>query len=163
MLLTIVLFLQIFVAQGQSLDRSVIGVGGYSLVKENVVLSFTIGETAVSTLSGPTLIVTEGFQQPGIQKLISGIDEIIFINGLQVYPNPTPDLLHLGIPVDDPLKISAALFDMLGKKVFATDQLELIGNQYQLDLTGLPTGVYLLAVGLNNGEVQRNFKVQKIQ
>jgi len=158
----IALFLQVCQTKGQSLERSVIGAAGHSLGNENIALSFTLGETAVATINDPNLIVTEGFQQSEIQGL-TGIDEIIFINGLQVYPNPTTDLLNLGIPVEDPFEISAALYDMLGKKIFASDQLELVGRQYQLDLTGLPAGLYLLVVGLDNSEVTRTYKVEKIQ
>ncbi|MCB0642318.1 MAG: T9SS type A sorting domain-containing protein, partial [Phaeodactylibacter sp.] len=56
--------------------------------------------------------------------------------GLTIYPNPTTGLLYLK-SLDGPLHLT--IYNAIGQPVFATDQ---VGQA--LDLTALPSGIYLL-------------------
>ncbi|UTW61314.1 T9SS type A sorting domain-containing protein [bacterium SCSIO 12741] len=88
-----------FSVQGQTLERTVIGSAGTTQKAGNLEISSTVGETAVVMQTTPTLIITQGFQQP--QKLKNdsssgpdGINEEQLAQ-LQLYPNPSHEAIHL--------------------------------------------------------------------
>jgi len=66
--------------------------GGYSNNGE-ISLSWTLGELAVTTLSGGNMIMTQGFQQP-VDKVV-GIRQNKMEWDISVYPNPVRDELQV--------------------------------------------------------------------
>ena len=68
--------------------------------------------------------------------------------GLNIYPNPVKDILHLQTP-----NAKATLYDICGKCVYSGRPAN-----STIDMTALSSGMYILSVENNNGEL----KVQKI-
>ncbi len=74
---------------------------------------------------------------------------------LMVYPNPASDLLT--IKSNQPM-LNIRVFDLLGREV-ATAQPG--SNYYDLGLTGLKSGLYVLHIHTEQGTTTRNFQIGK--
>lgn len=132
---------------GQSISNQVVASGGqYSSANGNS-LEYTVGEAAVTTLSGNTYLLTQGFHQP--YPGISGIPEDPYAN-LQVtlYPNPSADQVNILFEGKNIPALTGMLFDAQGKAlggelVFTggTENASLL-----LDIRGLSSGSYYLAI-----------------
>jgi hypothetical protein len=73
---------------------------------------------------------------------------------IQVYPNPTHDKIK--IKNTENIKIeSISIIDLKGKKI-----IEFGKNQTDLDLSGISTGIYLLKLTHENGEVIRKIMIE---
>jgi hypothetical protein len=106
----------------------------------------SIERKAVITVASGTIQSTINFvQSPNYQAsiLIPSIEEKI---QCRIFPNPVKD--RLNIVSDHPIK-EMALIDLWGKTVLNIYR-ENIGSQYQLDLSSLDQGTYLLRVNINN-------------
>lgn len=76
-----------------------------------------------------------------------GTNEAVWAGGLNIYPNPTGNLLTVEIPR---LAVSATLIqtrlvDLTGRTVRQPAR-SAFASQMELDLNGLPAGVYFLEV-----------------
>lgn len=80
----------------------------------------------------------------------NGTTELADNNLLSVFPNPTSGILSISLPERKSME-TIQLMDFSGRNV---RQLELSGNaqQYDLDLSGLPRGIYGIQVG-SEGQV----------
>lgn len=149
---------------GQSLERSVISSGGSYLENGNLSLSFTIGEVAIATRTGGSFIITEGFQQTEVVAVpTTGIKTPEYINNIIAYPNPTESFLNINLNTKKPVDLIFELFDQLGRRTrFSGESLkENLSIQHQIDLMGLPAGIYQLLVKTNHGNPVKAFKVIK--
>ena len=72
--------------------------------------------------------------------------------GLLVYPNPATSRLHLLIPTKDPQRV--VIMDLMGRKLMERNE---VSERMELDVEGLPSGVYLLLVLTERGGVSRIF------
>ena len=59
------------------------------------------------------------------------------------YPNPTQGLIRIDLPEVQFVEV----FDLLGKSIFVSEKAT-------IDLSGLPSGVYVLKVNLSNGVIK---------
>ena len=114
-------------------------------------LSFTVGElAAVTTLSSPNNFLTQGFQQPSdFGVFVPPVkDENFSVN---VYPNPGNGLFNLSITTSNSMVVQLAVYDMLGKKIFASQKNLSYGkNIVPVDLRQQVTGMYLLECTFTN-------------
>ena len=78
------------------------------------------------------------------------VKPIILDDHVRVYPNPTTDFLHI---VSNTLQ-KATLFNTAGQKILETN------NATKLDVTDLPSGVYLLNLTNNQNQIS-SFKIIK--
>lgn len=90
-----------FLGFAQSIERSVIGAAGNEQKNATLILSSTVGESAVQTSKKTTLIITQGFQQSygseedttgdggGDGKDTTSIVEVSNNLTVSLYPNPT--------------------------------------------------------------------------
>jgi hypothetical protein len=63
---------------------------------------------------------------------LMSLDDFDFANSLNMYPNPTSDLVHFN------REISLQIFDITGKMVFSAD------NTKTINIQGLSKGIYIL-------------------
>jgi hypothetical protein len=140
-----------FMADAQSIERSVIGSAGAVSAAGGVILTWTVGETVINTASAGSVILTQGFQQP--EQGTSSVDPIRLETGLAVYPNPSNGIFSVaaldnaGIVVN---KVAAEVRDAAGKLVFSHNSLDLTSGTNTLDLTKLPGGFYSLSLNAGN-------------
>jgi hypothetical protein len=115
---------------------------------------------AASTPGGPIIIETEddfgGSPQAGSLKASGHLPDGRY---LTAYPNPAGD--NVNIVLANPLaegRNSLALWDLQGRK-----QLEILleDTNAQLDLSGLPAGVYFVSLAQNGRVVERQELVKK--
>jgi hypothetical protein len=88
---------------------------------------------------------------------VSGTDEQNWAAGLQVSPNPTSGNLLMRLPAFS-TNVSLELSDLAGKKMMA---LQGISNTHQLDLSGLPNGIYLLSISNERFSTTRKVVLEK--
>lgn len=75
--LILVIFLLISRVSAQSISRKVIATAGGTLSGGGNTLSYTIGETAISTLTNSNVILTQGFQQPEVSLVLMNLKAFI--------------------------------------------------------------------------------------
>jgi hypothetical protein len=69
------------------------------------------------------------------------------VSNLQVYPNPSNGLITINDSFKDEFR-SISLYNSIGAKVFSKNYNS---NNYKLDFTDLPNGVYMLVITTDNG------------
>lgn len=148
----------------QSLERSVIGGAGFSIQNENVQLSFTVGETVVSAFNTADFLLTQGFQQTGIEEVPTGIELPTYIQDITAYPNPVGTTLYLDINSTKIFEFSLEVHDVTGKRqALPAHLMDSTGHfQHQIDLMDWAPGIYLLMIKTKEGTPVKIFKIQKI-
>ena len=76
---------------------------------------------------------------------LTSITEQIDNRNVRLYPNPTSGLLHIIVAKQ---AVSCQVFDMLGSMLSET---EVIDSQFDFDMSGLTSGVYLIKINLADG------------
>jgi len=80
------------------------------------------------------------------------------INQINVYPNPTSDVLYIQSSISIEKEILIKLFDVSGKELFFKQFDRLLkNNTYEIDMSNLDYGVYYLQI--SNSKM---FKVEKV-
>tara|TARA_B100001287_G_scaffold251443_1_gene232684 strand:- start:13291 stop:13779 length:489 start_codon:yes stop_codon:yes gene_type:complete len=138
------------------ISPDVISSSGGDFSNFNYNLSFTIGEISTETLQASNAILTQGFHQDYIN--VTSISEDMFTNNVKVYPNPTND--HLFVTFDNIDSVNIKLTDYTGKVVLKK-QNYLINYEPYIDLSFLPSGLYLLSLNFND-KYNSVFKINKI-
>ena len=146
--------------RAQSLTPQVISSSGAFYSNGSGMLSTTIGElAAVTTLSGGSYYLTQGFQQPwdfgvGIPEL-NGTDF-----ALEIYPNPGNGMFYLSVNTPEDSKLKIHIYDVLGKTIFSENVNSPSGGMiHELNLRNFNSGIYFLEV---SGEKNIHFS-RKIQ
>lgn len=79
------------------------------------------------------------------------------IEGLQIFPNPvTTGRIHISTDQNSNSR-EIAIYDMLGKKVFETT---LYGNNKEINISNLNSGIYLIKVTENNTSATRKLVIK---
>jgi len=119
--------------------------------------SYTVGQTASSTLNGTGGTMTQGVQQPYEIFVLTGMKEAgIKLNAL-IYPNPAASHVVLVIDKKDLSGMTCVLSDVQGK-LLSTQKIK--DTQTKIDLSALAAGSYQIQVLYNNQEIKL-FKVIK--
>ena len=86
-----------------------------------------------------------------IQTGITGIEELLAEGGVNIYPNPSNDLINIELQLDRSIsKGLVRVYNVLGKPV-SIKELSISGNQVTetIDLSGNSAGIYLLNIELD--------------
>lgn len=142
----------------QSLSRSVISAAGSS----NEQLSFTVGETVIATGSGPSIILTQGFQQPD-RLFPDFVHPLGRETTFELYPNPAKQSLTLELNTSMAFKLLISFTDMRGRSVLKEQSL-LVQNQTatDFDVSTLASGAYVMILRLEDGTASRSIRFQKV-
>ena len=138
------------------ISPEVIGSSGGSFSNFNYNLSFTIGEISTETLQASNVILTQGFHQDYTN--ITNLSENMLINNVKVYPNPTNDQLFVSF--DNFESANIKLTDYTGRVVLKK-QNYFINHERYIDLSFLPSGLYLLSLNFND-KYNSVFNINKI-
>lgn len=130
-------------AQGAENCAQVIGVAGKTGTQAGLTFHYTVGEPVITTLTGNTRIVTQGFHQPETCMLVSTNDLDIAAWGIEVFPNPTADFLTVRFASDKSSGLRASVFNLLGQVVLSDERLYQPDGS-RLDCSGWQPGVYIL-------------------
>jgi serine protease len=78
-------------------------------------------------------------------------------DGISLYPNPVSDLLNLNFNLSQAEKVSFVVFDLLGKEIFSGNEELITKKEFQVDLSGVPLGVYFVKINIGNKPIIRKF------
>lgn len=121
-------------------------------------ISYSIGQVTYETNAGPNGSVLQGVQQPYEISVVTGIPDAIGIKlQLNVYPNPTSDLLNLKVEDFRNKNLSYQLFKADGSQLECKN---ISANETEIYMGNLAHGVYLLKISDGNNEV-KTFKIIK--
>lgn len=142
--------------------QSTFSATSHSATIQGVTYEYVIGEmTLVTTEKNPNLIVTQGFLQPQNVEAPAGVDDQNLAQFLQVYPNPTDDVVFIDIKQDVLTNLTYNLFDASGR-VLLTGKAD-GKNLLTVNVKSYATGNYYLLLTSNHTGKPENysFKIQK--
>lgn len=153
-------------ANAQTLERKVVASAGQYLTNPNInlTLSCTVGEPIVATLTNVKLILTEGFQQP-LENDILSVDYTTADWSIKAYPNPFSDNINIEISSDKASEFIITMTNLLGQN-FGSQYL---GNHYpgknvyQVNTSTLSQGMYIVTVASKDGKLIKSFKLTNIR
>ncbi|SDI28326.1 T9SS type A sorting domain-containing protein [Chryseobacterium jejuense] len=117
----------------------------------------SIGQSFYETMSSSAGSVTAGVQQTYEIIPTLGIDIIDINLSLNIFPNPTTDILNLKVGFKDYNKYRYDLFDSSGKLL--TSQ-SITQSTTQITMTSYPASIYLLKISKGGKDI-KIFKVLK--
>ena len=141
----------------QEMARTVVGNAG--TYYDNLVfgdLHFTVGEIAVSNLSGDFQLA-EGFHHGYFDLLVKTDEPIENAWQVAVYPNPTTELVNIQLP--DEAVVTAQLWSTNGQLLQQQAQLR---DRAVLDVSTLPAGSYWLRLVTSDGRHASTYPIQKL-
>ena len=160
LLFATMLAFQVLSAQSIELSPTVIASAGNYAEAGNISLSWTLGEIAVSTLSGGNLILTQGFQQSFDNGTGFNLDPIKW--QIFAYPNPVENQLNIQFDLPEPSNFIIEIQDVTGrilsqeqyKEVFPGDVIPIAMNSYK-------SGVYFFRVTTSDRKQVRVLSIRK--
>jgi hypothetical protein len=121
-------------------------------------LSYSIGQSTYTTVSGTTGTVAQGVQQPYEISVVTSLESAQNIDlGLSTYPNPTTSFLNLKVGNSALARLSYQLLDVNGKTILTG---QVTGTETRIVTEHLSDAVYFLKVADNNNEI-KTFKIIK--
>ncbi|TAH40932.1 MAG: T9SS type A sorting domain-containing protein [Bacteroidetes bacterium] len=149
-----ILLLSSFSGTAQAPYRHVVATGGAFGQSPGISLSYTVGEVAVTTLTGASSILTQGFQQPdglfvGIVDPVSG-----FVTS-HAYPNPVSSQLTLELASSKNEHLIITCHDLLGRTVLAPVYQSLNAGEtirLQMDVQQLIPAMYFIRIMRKNDQ-----------
>jgi len=160
LLLTAALFTLSAIGQDLKPQQVIASAGGYNvdnIVTPTISISWTLGETIIPSFTADGITLTHGFQQ---QLIVTTVEEMIeAVIKVTVFPNPANEVINIEFeePVDGEIRLF--LLNSQGKFV-KTDVIEETTVNKQLNLQGLPAGLYYLK--LVKGNLSNVYKVVKL-
>lgn len=143
-------FARIIVAQ--NLSPTVVNSSGGVIQNSNHSLEWSLGELAVSTLTSPVNLLTQGFLQP--TTTIVGTEAAFDESRFSAFPNPVSDWLNLQTDIAEIETVQ--IHDVLGKVVLQST------FQPSIDVHQLNSGVYIVSLFNGQNLFLHSFKISKI-
>ena len=159
--LRVTLLLVGIVCDAQNIVPQSVNSAGGSLKQSNGSISFTIGELAVVNLKDSQgNILGEGFMSGAtISTLINRVIDHSILD-LEVFPNPTIDLVNIRINNTSLDKILLSIIDLQGKEIYKVEYAA-SRNTINIDVSDLVTGAYLLYFKTGKDEVIGSYWIFK--
>lgn len=117
----------------------------------------SLGQVFYETASSSEGSITAGVQQPYEITATLGVNITEISLNLNIFPNPTTDILNLKMGFKDYDKYRYDLFDSSGKLLTSQPVLQ---TQTQIVMTSYPAAIYLLKIS-KEGKTIKIFKVLK--
>lgn len=151
----------ISLAAQSRLERQVIATQGASEQTEHIRLDWTLGEPAVATLTTPSGLWTEGFQQPvlRVENAAPKTTTVPAVYDVRVAPNPTASRLSVQFPGNLPQEMTWELYDLNGKLLQRRTLPE--PSDQEIEMGAYPDGIYLLRFSTRQGELLQTFRIIK--
>lgn len=143
------------------LCRQVVATAGKSATMAGRHWSYTVGEPFITTLSGNTRIVTQGFQQPELCGLVTINDLDLASWELAVFPNPTADFLTVQYAAGQTGGLEATVFDLLGRAVLMDLELQTPQGS-RIDASSWKAGLYLLQLRDPRSGASATFRIIRL-
>jgi hypothetical protein len=78
-------------------------------------------------------------------------------NTLNIYPNPTKEIINIEFEIEKDQKVSFSLYDAMGRKTqdVSIKQYQTGKHKHQLNLANLPKGTYYVKINFENKEMNK--------
>ena len=143
----LVLLLFLFGIGAVSNAQTVLAAGGNTSEGQNISLSWTLGELAISTLTTEKGFLTEGFHQP--EMLVERLDAATekWQPGIKVSiaPNPVQQQLYVELFHTEDLDFTLSMYDLNGKRLWLKQGKD-VQRITSIDMMDLPSGFYILKI-----------------
>jgi|LakMenEpi03Aug12_release.lakeMendotaPanAssembly.Ray.scaffolds.fasta_scaffold676414_2 hypothetical protein len=133
--------------------QQTINVASNSVKINGMNFDYSIGEmTLVNTIKNTNLIVTQGFLQPEFNSSMNDGNSTeatlnTFEDQLNLYPNPTNNILNIDFNESRIIQYNYQLLDGLGKIIFSNAAITNIGfNTIKIDMHSYAAGTYFIIV-----------------
>jgi len=118
--------------------------------------SFTVGQVAYVLKKGNGSYLNEGVQQV-YTKTTTPIEELVYLKEVQLYPNPTQEIMTLILSSMEDVQVRYTIMDYLGKEIRNGN---ILSEKSEISLRDLPSGNYFIS--LKSKKEIRIFKMVKI-
>lgn len=136
-------------------NTAIMSSAGESNQQNELVISWSLGETVVSSDNSNKTSTTQGFHQTfSIDSVIELPDFPIFI----VYPNPTTSFINLRAKKSTTFPVQIILSDASGKVILKEMMTSI---QYNKDLHQFESGLYILTLINQKNETIKSYKIIK--
>lgn len=143
----------------QKIYPQILSSSGNSNQTNTMTIEWTLGELSITTISGPTTMITQGFHQP--RYVITALDEISeTLGNINVFPNPTSDKVHMDMAFDKIRSVQVGLTDLNGKLLFKKKYVGQNMNE-SVSFGNLPNGSYIMNFILEDNNSKQTFKILK--
>jgi len=144
----------------QKIYPQILSSSGSSYQTNTMTIDWTLGELSITTITGPSSMITQGFHQP--KYIITAVDVLSETAGkILVYPNPTSDEVNMKMTFDKTLSVRVRLVDSEGRLLW----YEKYTGQNMIERAffgNLPNGNYFLNFTTDGNISKQTFKIQKI-
>ena len=136
------------------LERQVIGSAGTSASQGNLQLEYTVGEAVVTTESGGSIILTQGFNQPSPKPI--GFNSPDYELSINAFPNPTSTSLRLEVEKRAEETFDVVVYNELGQMLNGQSQHLAEGRNQTLnfDFSKEAAGQYYIEIRTDQQSVQ---------
>ncbi len=148
--LFVLLFVQII--EAQDLSPTVVNSSSGIIQNSFHSLEWSLGELAVSTLTSPSNLLTQGFLQP--ITTIVGTEDRFDESRFSTFPNPVSEWLNLQTDIPDIKTVQ--VHDVLGRLVLQSK------FQLLLDVHTLESGIFVVSLFNKQNQFLHSFKINKI-
>jgi hypothetical protein len=138
--------------EAQNLSPTVVNSSGGVIQNSSHSLEWSLGELAVSTLTSPANLLTQGFLQPTTTTV--GTEDLFDESRFSAFPNPVSDWLNLQTDIPDIKTVQ--IHDVSGRLVLQS------GFQSLIDLHQLEIGTFVVSLFDNQNQFLHSFKISKI-
>lgn len=160
-LLSILLITGIEISYCQSISREVNASAGEFFISDNSSISWTLGEIITGTFVTNNNILTQGFQQSLLNVL--GINENAdSIFNINIYPNPTNNILNINIKSKIETTLNLKLFDIHGNCLFNKEINKNKKFYEKINFSNYKNSIYLLKIFSSKNKFVKSYKIQKV-
>jgi hypothetical protein len=146
------------------MESAVISNGGGHVTGSTMMLDYTIGQPVVGRASNGTMTGDFGFWTPSV---VSGPSSVDFefstgaVSAARVAPNPARDRAKLDLVLAQRGQVDVVLYDANGRAVATLYSGERSAGAFEvpMDLTGIASGTYYVAISVPGALVQRPLTV----
>lgn len=145
-------------------DHSVLAAAGDISKSATLVLEWTVGETAIETVSTSSSLYTQGFHQPSLEVKKTGslTDVLATKTIIHVFPNPVTSVLSIQLEKVPEVPLFMTFIDGNGRVLLASGFAPK-SNTLKINVSGYPQGTYYLRIHDNRGSTRGEYKVIKAQ
>ncbi|MBP6731290.1 MAG: T9SS type A sorting domain-containing protein [Chitinophagales bacterium] len=132
-------------ATAQSVSKSVLASNGGETITTPYIYTWTTGESIIANTTVVSYIITQGFHPNG--DAATGIQKVESTIGLNVYPNPTGDVLNVQISNVAEGNLVLQVYDVNGKLCLPLQAIGTgAGQNTNLNFSSLTSGTYYISV-----------------
>jgi len=152
----LILFIAIIGSSQVTIEKSSIDSGGAVASNGDISIVYTLGETVVKESDVANIYISEGFINPRF-SIDVGVNEYNIIDGIDVFPNPTVDIVNIHFNEKENYLISVLTIQgNLLSKITTNKKVDV-----SINMKPYNDGVYLIVIKSLEHEHYKAFKVVK--